>query len=295
MSDILTVIVIIDGLAVTIGTWVATSHGLFALARDRRLPAPLAGTHPKYGTPRAACDVPGRLYHRDHPGDAPDRRDPLPGDGGNRACCSPSTTRSGRGSRSIGPFLFVFVYLMISVSGVKDLWNSEQRPKLLLAGVVGTLLTLAAMFGTVYKAPSPFNTVPYWAAAWILAGIVIAVLHSGKSQLDSTPGTIERARGRARVESPIAIGPGAFVETSTERSAVVLGARANLGGAIAEQLHAHGWRVLAVARSEESLEGLSSLGIENRCHRRIRAADVGPRPRAGARLAGRPRPGGQCG
>lgn len=51
------------------------------------------------------------------------------------------------------------------------------------------------------------------------------------------------------------------METSTERSAVVLGAR-NLGGAIAEQLHAHGWRVLAVARSEESLEGLSSLGIE---------------------------------
>jgi 3-oxoacyl-[acyl-carrier protein] reductase len=51
------------------------------------------------------------------------------------------------------------------------------------------------------------------------------------------------------------------VETNAKRSAVVLGAR-NLGGAIAERLHNHGWRVLAVARTEESLARLSSVGIE---------------------------------
>jgi hypothetical protein len=46
------------------------------------------------------------------------------------------------------------------------------------------------------------------------------------------------------------------VETNAERSAVVLGAR-NLGGAIAERLHAHDWRALAVGRSEGSLARLS--------------------------------------
>lgn len=51
------------------------------------------------------------------------------------------------------------------------------------------------------------------------------------------------------------------METQTDRSAVVLGAR-NLGGAVAARLHEHGWRVLGVARSEDSLEKLRSIGVE---------------------------------
>jgi amino acid transporter len=190
MSDILTIIVIIDGLAVTIGTWVATSHGLFALARDRRLPAALAGTHPKYGTPRAAATflavfTAAIILVMKFTDGILSRATPEPG------VLQPQYYPFWAWVASLGPFLFVFVYLMISVSGVRDLWNSEKRSTLLLAGVVGALLCLAAMFGTVYKAPSPFNTVPYWAAAWVLAGIVIAVLHRGKSQLDPTSGAID--------------------------------------------------------------------------------------------------------
>jgi len=44
-------------------------------------------------------------------------------------------------------------------------------------------------------------------------------------------------------------------------SAVVLGAR-NLGGAIAAHLHGEGWSVRAVARSDESLQGVRARGIE---------------------------------
>ncbi len=43
--------------------------------------------------------------------------------------------------------------------------------------------------------------------------------------------------------------------------AVVLGAR-NLGGAIATHLHEQGWTVAAVARSDDSLEGVRSRGVE---------------------------------
>lgn len=200
VSDILTVIVIIDGLAVTIGAWVATSHGLFALARDRRLPVVLSDTHPKYGTPRAAATFVAIvtiviiLVMRMTDGIL-SRATPEPG------VLQPQYYPFWAWIASLGPFLFVFVYLMISVSGVKDMWNSEQRPKLLLAGIVGTLLTLAAMFGTVYKAPSPFDTVPYWAAGWILAGVLIAVLQRGKKELDSTVGPLDVPAGGA-VEAP---------------------------------------------------------------------------------------------
>src|SRR5262249_34925299 len=57
LSDILVVIVLIDGLAVTLGAWVATTRGIFTLARDRQIPAVLDGTHPKYGTPVAAATL----------------------------------------------------------------------------------------------------------------------------------------------------------------------------------------------------------------------------------------------
>jgi amino acid transporter len=200
MSDILTVIVIIDGLAVTIGTWVATSHGLFALARDRRLPRMLAGTHPKYGTPRAAATflavfTVGLILIMRLSDGILSRATAEPG------VLQPQYYPFWAWIASIGPFLFVFVYLMISVSGMRDLWNSEQRPKLVIAGVAGTLLCLAAMFGTVYKAPSPFNTVPYWAAGWILAGILIAVLHRGKAQLDPATTPVDMSAAGA-VETP---------------------------------------------------------------------------------------------
>jgi len=188
LSDILLVIVVIDGLAVTIGAWVATSHGIFSLARDRRLPGVLAGTHPKYGTPRAAATLLAVvtivvvLVMRLTDGIL-SRATAEPG------VLLPQYYPFWAWIASLGPFLFVFVYLMISASGIRDLWNSERRPQLLLAGVVGTLLTLAAMFGTVYKAPSPLNTVPYWAAGWIFAGIVIAVLYRGKIAGDQVPGS----------------------------------------------------------------------------------------------------------
>jgi len=185
VSDILLVIVLIDGLAVTIGSWVATSHGVFSLARDRRLPGVLAGTHPKYGTPRAAATLlagatVALVLVMRFTGGILSRATAEPG------VLLPEYYPFWAWIASIGPFLFVFVYLMISAAGVKDLWNSERRPQLIVAGGIGTLLTLAAMFATVYKAPSPLDTVPYWAAAWVLVGIIITIVFRTRYSSEST-------------------------------------------------------------------------------------------------------------
>jgi NAD(P)-dependent dehydrogenase (short-subunit alcohol dehydrogenase family) len=48
--------------------------------------------------------------------------------------------------------------------------------------------------------------------------------------------------------------------TEAGRSAVVLGAR-NLGGAIAEHLVGRGWKVAAVARSDDTLERMEAAGV----------------------------------
>ena len=51
---ILLLVVLLDMLAVYVGAAVASTRGIFALARDRRLPGALATVSKKYGTPAGA-------------------------------------------------------------------------------------------------------------------------------------------------------------------------------------------------------------------------------------------------
>jgi amino acid transporter len=51
---LLLVVVFLDMLAVYVGAGVASTRGVFAMARDRRLPEMAAGVSPKYGTPVGA-------------------------------------------------------------------------------------------------------------------------------------------------------------------------------------------------------------------------------------------------
>jgi hypothetical protein len=81
----------------------------------------------------------------------------------------------------------VCVYLMISVAGVFNLWNTEKRPGLLVAGLAGSAVSIGAIFGLVYKAPSPINTVPWFGAAWLLAGIALTVWLRHKGSLARGP------------------------------------------------------------------------------------------------------------
>jgi amino acid transporter len=182
LSDILTVLVVLDGLAVAIGAWVATTRGVLGLARDRRIPASLARTHPRYGTPIAAATLVAFLtvvvvlvVHLT--GGLLSRATPDP------KVLLPEYYPVFTWLATFGPLLFVFVYLMISVAGVWHLWGTEKRPGLVTAGVLGTAVSIGAMFGLVYKAPSPVNTVPLFAGGWLLAGIALTIWLRRKGSL----------------------------------------------------------------------------------------------------------------
>jgi hypothetical protein len=75
------------------------------------------------------------------------------------------------------------VYLAISVIAVWDLWNSENRVGLTIAGVVGAVVSLGGVFGLVYKAPHPLNYVAPVALAWLLVGVAIAFWLKGTGRL----------------------------------------------------------------------------------------------------------------
>ena len=62
------------------------------------------------------------------------------------------------------------MYLIVSAVGVKGLWRQVSRVKLLLAGIAGSAVAAGAVFGAVYEAPSPLNTIPWALLACIVLG-----------------------------------------------------------------------------------------------------------------------------
>ena len=63
------------------------------------------------------------------------------------------------------------MYLIVSAVGVKGLWNEVSRVKLLIAATVGVTVAAGAVFGAVYQASSPLDTVPWALLGWILLGL----------------------------------------------------------------------------------------------------------------------------
>ncbi len=174
LSDIMVVLVVLDGLAVTIGAWVATTRGLLQLARNRVLPAALGRAHSRFGTPANAAALVAlitvatvvimRLTHGLLSTATADPKVFLPE-------YLPFWTWLA----TLGPLLFIVVYLAISVIGVWDLRSSENRGLLIVAGTVGALVSIGGIFGLIYKAPSPLNYVAPVGLAWLLVGVAITV------------------------------------------------------------------------------------------------------------------------
>jgi len=167
------VLVVLDGLAVTIGAWVATTRGLLQLSRNRVLPKLLGRTHARFGTPAnaavfvALATVAVTVIIRATHGLL------------SRATADPNVNLPEyfpvwTWLATLGPLLFIVVYLAISVIGLGDLWNSESRVGLTVACVVGALVSAGGVFGLVYKAPYPLNYVAPVAFAWLLVGVAIA-------------------------------------------------------------------------------------------------------------------------
>ncbi len=179
---LLQLIVILDIIAVGLGTAVATSRGFFAMARDRRIPAVLAKVSQKHGTPVAsilltvgfcaASPIWVRLGHgvltRAIPGVPPN------------VALFPEYFPLFSWLAGFGGFALAIVYAVIALGGMKSLWSEESHVKLLLAGVVGFLVAAGALFGAVYKVPAPANTILPVTVVILVVGIVLNAASGGR-------------------------------------------------------------------------------------------------------------------
>ena len=146
--DLLVIVVFLDILAVGVGAATASTRGVFAMARDRRLPGGLASVSKKYGTPVGAIVLmivvmAGFIALNEFWEDL----FALPG--------LPHYFSIFVWASTFGGFALVVVYLLMSVGAFRGLSDHGSMAGVYIASIVGIALTAAAIFGAFYKQTEP--------------------------------------------------------------------------------------------------------------------------------------------
>jgi amino acid transporter len=169
IDRVLELVVLFDMVAVVIGCAVSASRGIFAMARDRRLPAQLATVSRRHGTPLGATVV---LV-------AASVATLLVDEFWTGLFALPKTPHYfalfAWGS-TFGGFALVVVYLLMCVGSLRTYSTNRNKVRLAVAAVVGILVTAGAVFGSFYKVTSPTIWAPWLALALLAVGFLSTFL-----------------------------------------------------------------------------------------------------------------------
>jgi amino acid transporter len=170
---LLLLVVLLDIMAVGVGAAVASTRGTFAMARDRRLPATLAKVSTKYGTPTGAIVllmiIQGLFIIASEGWTDLFELQGLP-----------HFFALFIWASTFGGFALVVVYLMLSVGALRGLTDGAGRMGVVVAALVGIVITGAAIFGSFYKVPSPTLIAPWAAVIWFVIGLVVMLAVKGR-------------------------------------------------------------------------------------------------------------------
>jgi amino acid transporter len=183
-GKLMSVIVILDVLAVCIGVGVAVSRGMMSMARAGRLPRSLSAVHPRFRTPIGAIG----LYAVFSLGSivlvvATDgifsRGTGTPG------VLQPQWAPAFGWMAGFGGTGLAVMYMAVSLAGLRGLWHEVNRVKLVIAALAGVLVSIGAVFGAVYKATSPLNTVAWALCVWLLLGLAWSFVALSKNKVET--------------------------------------------------------------------------------------------------------------
>ena len=163
IDRLLELVVLFDMIAVAIGCAVSASRGIFAMARDRRVPAVFARTSVRYGSPiGAAAFIIGAaivtlLVNQFWTG-----LFALPK--------TPHYFALFAWGSTFGGFALVVVYLLMSVGAIRTFGAAPGRVRVIVSAVIGIAITIGAIFGSFYKVTSPTIWAPWLALALLVIG-----------------------------------------------------------------------------------------------------------------------------
>jgi amino acid transporter len=180
IDRLLELVVLFDMLAVAIGCAVSASRGIFAMARDRRIPAALAVTSKRHGSPLGAgafiivAAIAVLLINQFWTS-----LFALP--------ATPHYFALFAWGSTFGGFALVVVYLLMCVGSLRSFAAEPGRVSIIISAVVGIVITGGAIFGSFYKVTSPTIEAPYYALALLCIGFastyVLRARESASTQL----------------------------------------------------------------------------------------------------------------
>ncbi|HEY1919553.1 MAG TPA: APC family permease [Streptosporangiaceae bacterium] len=178
IDRLLELVVLFDMLAVAIGCSVSASRGVFAMARDRRLPATLAVVSKRHGTPLGATAfVAGGavivlLFNLFWTG-----LFALP--------ATPHYFAMFAWGSTFGGFALVVVYLLMSVGSLRGIGPGGRTTRHAISAIVGIVITGGAIFGAFYKVTSPTILAPWFALGLLALGFVSTWILRGRGAASS--------------------------------------------------------------------------------------------------------------
>jgi amino acid transporter len=170
---LLEVVVFLDILAVGLGAAVASARGVFAMARDRRIPGVLAGVSGR-GTPVAAIVfveavslimVAIAQFSETVFADA---------------SVGPHFFDMFAWLSTFGGFALMLVYFLLSIGAFRGLRRGTNYVGIVIAATVGAVIAAAAVFGGIYKQQAPFNQVWRWLVVWAILGLIVVLVMKGR-------------------------------------------------------------------------------------------------------------------
>ncbi len=176
MRRIVELVVIFDMIAVLIGCAVSASRGVFAMARDNRLPRPLGKISSK-GTPIGASNAVMFVYAVVITLTVTTSIFAITG--------LPHYVAIFSWFSTYGAFAIAVIYLLISVGALRGLRDRGKTVSLYLASGAGFLVTAGAIFGSIYKVTAPTIEAPYTAAVVLFIGLVAAAAMSNTPRAET--------------------------------------------------------------------------------------------------------------
>ena len=170
---LLEVVVFLDILAVGLGAAVASARGVFALARDRRIPGGLAKVS-KRGTPVAAIvfvEAVSLLMVG-----LAEFNDGIFA----QAVRLPHYFEMFAWLSTFGGFALMLVYALLAFGAFFGLRQGTNYVGIVIAALVGCVISLLAVFGGIYKQSAPFDFVWKCVVVWALIGLVFALAMRGR-------------------------------------------------------------------------------------------------------------------
>ena len=175
MLNLLQLVVLLDVMAVGLGAATASTRGLFALARDRKIPGAAAKTT-SGGNPIGAALVVAvvsaawvlatkafeNLFANGVLGGVPHELGVF------------------QWISTLGAFLIMVVYGILAIGAFPGLSDHPSRVGVVISGLLGLAVAVGAIFGAIYKVLPPFDIVWFWAVIWAALGLLVTLAVKGR-------------------------------------------------------------------------------------------------------------------